>query len=152
MSLKSFDITHAHTGGQIGILSEGFMSASPSGITENIDIGRPEGQSLINIRIIIFLLHVEFGTSLCGYCFCHFLCQILIERSGKSDRLWKYGSCSGSCHTVKRFIPPVVCLDSKTFNCRCLIKCLLHFFFQRHLRHKFFRTLRIFRTLFFISN
>ena len=66
MSLKAFNISHTETAGKIRILTEGLMTSPPSRITENIDIGCPEGQALINICIIPLLLHIKFCTCLSG--------------------------------------------------------------------------------------
>ena len=52
MSLDALHKANAKTGGQIRILTEGLVSAAPAGITEDVYVGRPEGQSLINVSII----------------------------------------------------------------------------------------------------
>ena len=119
MSLKAFNISHTQSGGQIRVFSEGLMTSSPSGVSKNIYIGRPEGQSLVNIGIIKFLLHIKFRTRFCRNCFSQFLKQILIKACSKSHCLREYGSDTRSCHAVKSFIPPVVRLNAKTFiGCR----------------------------------
>ena len=47
-SLKTPNEFCAHPGSQIGILSIGLMGSAPAGIADDIDIGRPVGQPLID--------------------------------------------------------------------------------------------------------
>ena len=79
MPLKSLHETHSESGGQIGILPESLMPAAPSGIPEYVHIGRPEGQSLVNIRIIEFLLYIIFCSSLSGNSIRNLLDKILVK-------------------------------------------------------------------------
>ena len=79
MPLKPLHETHSESGGQIGILPESLMPAAPSGIPEYVHIGRPEGQSLVNIRIIEFLLYIIFCSSLSGNSIRNLLDKILVK-------------------------------------------------------------------------
>ena len=52
--------------------------------------------------------------------------------SGKPYRLWKNRCLAGACHSMQRFIPPVVCRYSEAFNSRRTVFHLAYFFFQGH--------------------
>ena len=141
--LDSLDKAHTQTGSKVRVLTESFMAASPSRITENIYVGRPEGQPLVNIRIIKFLLHVEFCAPLCRHHIRHFLKQILIKSSRHSDCLRKdrRHTCPG--YSVQRFIPPVVRLNAQARDRRCAVKGLRYLLLESHLSHQLFCPLPI---------
>src|SRR5699024_1099271 len=51
LSLKAFYEFHAQAGSQIRIFPVSLMTSSPAGIPENIHVGRPEGQSFVDISV-----------------------------------------------------------------------------------------------------
>ena len=50
-ALQSADIGLPQAGGEIGIFTVGFMAAAPAGITKDINIGRPEAQTVVDITV-----------------------------------------------------------------------------------------------------
>ena len=121
ISLKTFYKSRSQLSGKIRILSVGLMSSSPSGITEDIHIRRPERQSLINIPVVLFHIFIVFRSSLCRNHLCHIMKKLCIETGCQSDRLWKNSRLSASCDPVKTFIPPVIRRYSKSFDSRRII-------------------------------
>ena len=65
ISLQAFYKRHTKTACQIRILSICLMTAPPARIAENVDIRRPEGQSLVNITVVFGRAGIVFCTSLC---------------------------------------------------------------------------------------
>ncbi len=118
MPLQSHNIAHAKPAGQIGVLAKRLMSPSPARVAENIDIGRPERQSLINVFIVPLLLHDKLCPRLCGDRIAHLLHQLLVKRCRHADRLRENGRCARARHAVQRLIPPVVRLDAKPLDRR----------------------------------
>ena len=152
MSLKTFNIANTHTSCKIRIFTKSLLTSSPSWITENIYIRRPECKSLINICIIVLLLHIIFCSSFCRNCICNFLSQIFIKCGSKTNCLWENCSHTSSCNTVKTFIPPIICLDTKTFNSCCMVKCLRNFLIKSHLGYKFSCSIFVFFLFFVVMN
>ena len=62
VALQTADKGVPHMRGQIRILTIGFVTSAPTRIAENIDIGRPHGQSLIGAGIAERPVRVVFGT------------------------------------------------------------------------------------------
>src|SRR5690606_20684430 len=63
LALQPLDEPHAETACQIRVFSVGLMPASPARITEDIHVWRPEGETLVDIRVAEFLLHVVLRTA-----------------------------------------------------------------------------------------
>ena len=82
MALNALDEAHSHPGGQIGILPEGLMASAPSGIPENIHIGGPEGETLINPAVSLRLLQIELGPPFRGDGIRHLLYEFLVKGGG----------------------------------------------------------------------
>ena len=121
ISLESFYKCNTQAAGQIRIFSVSLMSASPSWITKNIYIGRPQGQSLVNVSVSLLGNSVVFCTGFGGNGICDFTNQIGVESCTKTNCLRKYSCLSSSCDSVKSFIPPVVCRNAQTLNGRCIV-------------------------------
>ena len=64
--LQSFDKRYGHATRQIGVLAIGLLTASPAGITEDVDIGRSKGQATVASGVARGLGQVEFGPRLVG--------------------------------------------------------------------------------------
>ena len=136
VSLQPLHISHTHPAGQIGILSISLMSAAPAGITENIHIGSPEGQALVNVTVFFSGICIVFSTSLGGNHIRHLFHQCGIKGGSDADRLWKNRSLSCSCHPMDAFVPPVICRHSETGNGGSSVFQLGSLFLQRHLCHQ----------------
>ncbi len=73
VTLKPLNKCRTHFGGQVRVLAVGLLSSSPAGVTENIDVGRPEGKTLIDAVVTLFFSCVVFCTGFVGNGCCHFL-------------------------------------------------------------------------------
>ena len=60
VSLQALYIGGAHPSGEVRILAVGLMAPSPAGISENIDVGRPAGQTLIDLGLAVLSIIVVF--------------------------------------------------------------------------------------------
>ena len=150
MSLQPLDKADAHPRGKIRVFPESFVSPAPARVSENIDVGRPKGQSFINIPVVILLLHIELCPALRGDGICHLLHKILVKGRRQRDCLRKHRGNTCPRHTVKRLVPPVIRFNSQPFYCRRPVQRLGHLFFQCHLRHKRFRPFSVRHKLLFI--
>ena len=105
ITLKSFYKSYSKLFGQIRIFPVSFMASAPSGITENIYVGRPECQSFIDISV--------FFTGIC-IVFCHLSYTVSVKCSSHSDCLRKNSCLSRSGHAMKSLIPPIISRDAKS--------------------------------------
>ena len=137
VALDALNKAYAHAGSQIRILAKGFMTASPARVAENIDIGRPERKSLVNVRVVLLLLVIVLGASFCGNDIGHLLQQLLVKACRHRNRLRKYRRDSGTGNTVQTLVPPVICLNPQLLDRRRPIQRLLYLLVQRHLRDQF---------------
>ena len=144
-ALEATDIGLAQPCGQVRIFAIGFMAATPAGIAENIDIGRPEGQALINVTVFFLCKGIVLCAAFrCGY-ITQPLQQHIVEHSSHADGLGEAGCRTGTGNTMQRLIPPVVGGDAQTGNGRGIIAQLADFFFNGHLRNQcpcFFKSFR----------
>ena len=58
--------THAEAAGEEGIFAVGFLAASPARIAKDIDVGRPEGESLVEAVIACARWLVDLGAGFGG--------------------------------------------------------------------------------------
>ena len=142
--LKAFYKSGSQFSGKIRIFAVGLMTPSPSGITENIDVRRPEGQPLINISVVMLHIFVVFCSSLGGNNLRHLMKKFRVKAGRKTDRLWKNRRLTASCYPVKPFIPPVIGRNPQALDGRRVISQLTAFFLQRHFCHQLFCPLSCF--------
>ena len=60
--------SQAHLGSEVGILAVGLLSASPTGVTEDVDVRCPERQTLVALDIARTLSLLRFHTRLVAHC------------------------------------------------------------------------------------
>ena len=126
---------------QIRVFSVGFLPASPSGIAENIDIGRPEGQSFVNVPIAKRAVSVVLRAPFCRDHISDPAHQRLVKSRSHADRLREARCRTRSGYAMQAFIPPVVSRDPKSCNFRGIISQLTHLLRDGHLRYQLFGTL-----------
>src|SRR5688572_11750067 len=89
--LKTFHKLNSQPAGEVRVFSVSFLSAAPAGVTKNIDVGRPQGKSLIDESLVtlckIFMLRARFIGDSRG----HRIEQRLIPCCSKPDGLRKNG-------------------------------------------------------------
>ena len=137
VSLQPLDEGVSQLAGQRRILPVGLMAPSPPGITENVDIGGPVGQSLINIPVSRFLGRVVLRPGLLGDDLRLPLQKIRIKGRRHADGLWKHGGNPRPAHTVERLVPPVVLRHTQPLDGRRVMQKLRCRLLHGHLRHQF---------------
>ena len=145
MCLEIFVIVTLHTqyglytqyGIQVGVFSASFLTASPTGITEDVYVRTPESQLRI-ARVINnshgYVEYIMVRTVPIGSCFVRYgreyiVNQLLIESSCHTDRLRIYG-ISILAYTMTSFAPPVVRRNAETVYRYGFIHHQSHFFFR----------------------
>ena len=108
VTLHARDKRHAHAPRQKGVFPVGFLAASPPGIAENINVRRPEIQTLEKSLCPSFIpstyLIRAFNTGRNG----HLVNDIGIKCRCQSNRLGKRSDATIVSNSVQRFAPPVV--------------------------------------------
>ena len=136
VALHAFDKAHAQAGGQVGILAIGFMAAAPAGIAEDVDVGAPQGQALVDVPVALGGLAVVLGAGFGGNNLRHLAVEILVKNGRHTDGLGEHRGRAGTGHAVERFVPPVVGRHAQAGNGRRVETELRGLFFQGHLRDK----------------
>ena len=136
--LNALDEANAQTRGEIRVFAVGLLSASPARVAVDVDVGRPEGQSLIDAAVSVRGLRVELGARLGGDHVRDFLHQVFVKNRGQADGLWEHRSRACAGNAVQRLVPPVVCGDTQPFNGGRVITQLRSLLLNGHLRHKLF--------------
>ena len=108
LSLKALYESNAKAGSQIRVLSIGLMASAPSGITKDVHIRSPVGQSLIDVRVAFLLKFIVFCPAFRRYGIRHTANRLLVKHGRQPDGLWKHGSGTASGHAVQTLVPPVV--------------------------------------------
>ena len=133
--IRVVSLQAAHEGDPVAsrqkrIFAVGLLSAPPAWITENIDIGRPDGQPRISLGTATF-----FGNGLVVLCAClggngvgHALDEFGIPGRGETDGLRKYRGNAISRHAVQRLVPPIIRGDVEARNGRACHHQLGDFF------------------------
>jgi len=130
--LKTFDELHGEAAGEIGVFAIGLLAAAPAGIAKDIDIGRPEGQALVDQSFSFTDEFVVFGAGFVGDGGCHAVLHVLIPSRGEADRLWEYSCRPGAGHAVEALVPPVVFGDTEPGDGRGGVHHLANLFFESH--------------------
>ena len=138
VSLQAPDIGLAQLGGQGGVLAIGLMAPAPAGVTENIDVGGPEGQTLIDIPVSLFGQGVVLGPALGGGDVSKALHHIRVKGRCHADGLGEAGGDASPGHAVKGLVPPVVFRDVQAVQGRSVIAQLGGCFQHIHLGNQCF--------------
>ena len=109
------------------------MTTTPTWVTENVHVRRPERQSLVDVTILMLSKFVILCTSFCSNDIGNFINQVIIKRCCKSNCLWENRRHTSTRYTVQRFIPVVVFRNIQTVNGWCFILNLANIFIDRHL-------------------
>ena len=133
ISFQAVDDRRTHFGCQVRVLAIGFLSTSPAGITEDIDIRSPISQSTIDFAgLACFQVFIEQGTSFRRGHISHLLKGFRVEGGSHTDRLRENSHLFlRTSHAMQRFVPPVISRNTQTGNSRGGMLHQLDFFFQR---------------------
>ena len=137
LALQALDEAHAQAGGQVGILAVGLMAAAPAGITEDVDVGAPHGQALVDVAILMGCLAVVLGTGFMADDLGDLLMEIFVKDSSQTDRLGEHRCRTGTGDAMEGFVPPVIGRDAQTRNGGRVEAQLGGLLLQSHLRNQF---------------
>ena len=147
--LHTQDGLYTQHGIQIGILTTGLLTASPTWITEDVDIRTPEGQFRITRIVrhtlryveqlrIIMVGTVPVGTSLIADLREDVEHQLLAEGCCQTNGLWIDGIATLT-HTMTGLAPPVVRWDTETVDGDTLVHHQTHLLFRcQHAQQVFY--------------
>ena len=140
VALQSADNRHAQLTGQVRIFSVGLHTAAPARVTEDVDVRRPEGQSLVlsgdpGSRQGLPILDPGLVADRRK----HLVHKRFIERSRHTDRHREDRRLPVARHAVQRLVPPVVGGDAQRFHGRGVMHHQVRFLLQRQGGDKGFR-------------
>ena len=118
VALKPLDECRSQHARQIGVLAVGLHAAAPARITEDVDVGRPEGKSGVAAVVAYALCHLILGACLVRDGVAYAVEQFDVECGAKAYRLREYRSAAAAAHTVQTLVPPVIGLDAETLDAR----------------------------------
>ncbi len=85
VALKASDELNPHLAGEVGIFAVGLMAPAPARITEDVDIGGPEGKPLVDAPFTAAEHLVVFGAGFVGDGRSHPEHQLPVPRAGDGD-------------------------------------------------------------------
>ena len=130
LSLQAIHHSKSHTCGEIRIFAISLLSASPSRITEDIDIRSPEAQTLISLYITRLLRHLRLGSRLIAYGSKHLIEQGIIPGRSHVHGDRENRGISVACHAMQRLVPPLKLRDTQSGDGRRSIHHQLRLFLQ----------------------
>ena len=136
ISLQAPDEGHAKPAHVEGVLAVCLHAPPPPGIAEDVDVRRPEGQTLIDASLSVPQELMILGPRFIGDHRSHAMHQLRIPCRPQADGLRKNRSRARPGYTVQTLVPPVVFGDAETLHSRCAITHLADFLFQRHTIHQ----------------
>ena len=118
VSLKSPDDSGTEHASQVRILTVSLHSPAPAGIPEYVDIRGPESKAgvLKALAILNRARQAVLDPGLVTDRSEHFLNQLRVEGSGHADRHRVHGGVAVAGNTMQSLVPPVVSVDSETWN------------------------------------
>ena len=131
VALQTVHHGHAHLACQVGVLTVGLLSASPTRVAEDVDVGCPIGEAIVLGHIALPEAFVEEGTPLGAGHVAHAAECLGVEGGSHTDGLRKHGDLFlGAGHTVERLVPPVVGRNAQPLNGRGIVLHQFHLFLQ----------------------
>src|SRR5947199_5946229 len=91
VALQALDESDAHARRQVRVFAVSLLPASPSRVTEDVDVRRPEGQPLVTPAIALTHELIILRTRLCRDNIGDPLHEISIPSCGETDGLWENG-------------------------------------------------------------
>ena len=122
VALHTFYKSGSHLTCQVRVLTAGLLAASPARVTEYIDVGAPERESLMpctagsaGLAELVVVRCVPMRACLIGHCGVNLKLLCIVPCGGKCDCLREYGS-TVHADTVASLRPPVVGGNAKAVN------------------------------------
>ena len=134
--LEALHVGRAQLGGEEGVLAVGLVAPAPAGVAEDVHVGGPEGQPLVDVPIAVGRGGVVLGPALGGGDVAQPPGQLRVEPRRDADGLGIAGGHARPGHAVQRLVPPVVGRYAQPFDGRRVKSQLARRLVHRHLRHQ----------------
>ena len=115
-TLQATDDGQSHLGCQVGVFTIGLLSASPTGITEDIDVRCPERQTLIALDVARALGLLCLHASLVAHGCKHLVQQGIVPRGSHTHRDREHGGKAVTADAVQGFVPPLELGDAESLD------------------------------------
>jgi len=141
VALHAPDESNRHLTRKIGVFPVRLLTASPSRIAKDIDVGGPEGQSEIAAVVVMTNGVVILGSRLGRNGIGDPMHQGCIPRRSQTNCLRKHRSQASPRHAVQSLVPPAIGGNAQARDRRRQVLHLLRLLLQRHPRHQISRAL-----------
>ena len=128
--MQAVDEGGAEGGGEEGVFAVGLLAASPTRIAEDIDVGRPDGETEVDGVNVVAVGLVVLGAGLDGDDFPDFSNQRPVEGCCIANGLGEERGEAGAGDAVEAFVPPVVRRNTEAGNSRSGVDELSGFFVE----------------------
>ena len=116
-SLKTAHHGYAHATSQIGVFPICLLSTTPSGITEDIHVWRPNGKAMeFLVRTTLVHSMMILGAHFCRSSVKHLIQQCVIKGRSHGNRLREHRHVAHIGSTMQGLTPPKEFLDAQTGN------------------------------------
>ena len=126
----------AHAAGKVGVFAVSLLATPPARVAEDVDVGRPVGQSLIAGMRAFAQKLMMFGTRFVTDGARNLLHQRDIKGGRQADGLREDSGLPCPCNAVQAFVPPIIGRYSQALDRGCGVLHLRSLFLQRHPRHQ----------------
>ena len=140
-ALQAVDHRQAHAFRQVWVLAVGLLAAAPARVTEDIDVGSPERQTLIAAYVACALGLLILHTRLVAGSVKAAIDHVIVKRCRHSHRYGKDGGESVAPYAVQRLVPPGKTLQPKAGQSLRLVYHQLRLLLQRQAADKVICTL-----------
>src|ERR1700756_2557892 len=108
VALQAFHEGYAEVGGEVGIFAVGLLAAAPAWIAEDIDVGRPDGESVVDGVDVVADGFVVLGAGLGPDDGGDLVDERRVPSGGHADGLGEESGVSRAGDTVEALTPIVV--------------------------------------------
>ena len=130
VALNALNEGGAEAGGEEGIFAVGFLATAPAGIAKDVDVGRPDGEAVVAVVIVVGDGVVVLGARFSGDDFADGVDERSVPCGGVADGLRKHRGEAGARDAVEAFVPPVVGGNVEARDGRGAVDELGDFFFE----------------------
>ena len=120
----------AHPGGQVRVFAVGLLTASPAGVTKDVDVGSPERQALIAFDVAGTLCLLRLYAGLVADGSKDLMEQSVVPRCCHSHRNREYGGIAVAAYAMQGFVPPLELRNAETRNGRRRVHHQTDFLFE----------------------
>jgi len=141
VALEPGDERYTETAGEKGIFAVSFLAASPARIAEDVDVGRPEGETVIAASVVVGHGVIVFAARFSGDNVGDTMKEVGIPGGREADGLRENSGGASTGDPVKAFVPPVVGGDLEARDRRGHVLHLGDFFLGGEAREEISDTL-----------